>query len=269
MSTPLLPPTDPPTEPPTEPEPQRSGLAIGSLVKGVGALLIVAVVSAGSAWAVFEYRIQAEQAATANQVSALRDEALAEVEALKGELAQRQVDLEAQVSRVEQAATEAGLLLQKDGQVTTLDARLKELDTLKLELQKTQQDLDSKLKAMEQSVLDQISKQGQETAQALSVEMRYKSLLIKAQGEVLLAQFHWAEGNRGLARDELAVAARSLQDALAAAPEAAKPPIKAVVDSAEASRSALILEQSTARDSLNLLWHQVSELLAPAPAAAQ
>ncbi len=257
MSTPLL---------PSDPEPKRSSQALAGIAKGIGALLIVATVSAASAWVVFEYRIQAEQAATVSQVTTARDQALREVQDLKAELEQKQVELDAKMNRVEQAAADAGLLLQKEGEVSTLDARLKEIDTLKLDLKKTQDELDARLKAMEQSVLDQISKQGQETAQALSVEMRYKSLVIKAQGEVLLAQFHWAEGNRGLARDELAVAARSLQDALAAAPESAKPAIKAVVDSAEQSRAALILEQSTARDSLNLLWHQVSELLGPAKA---
>jgi hypothetical protein len=142
-----------------------------------------------------------------------------------------------------------------------LDARLKEIDTLKLEVKKTQDDMDAKMKAVEQSVVDQVAKQSKETAQALSTELRWKSLLIKAQGEILLAQVNWAEGNRGLAKDELSYATRTLQDASNAAVDSAKTQIKQVADQAEQTKSALILEQSSARDGLNLLWHKVSDLL--------
>lgn len=218
--------------------------------KAILLLALVVAVSAASAYAVFDYRIRAEQQGTSAQVTALRDE-----------LRQQQANLVAKVDRVEKAAGDARLLMTQNGDLTSLDAKLKEIDTLKLELQKNRQDMDTKLQALEKSVVEQVAKQGKETAQALSLEMRWKSLLIKAQGEVLLAQIHWTEGNRGLAKDELGIAAASLQKALEAVPESGKPGLKQVVDLAEQARASLILEQSSARDSLNLLWHRVSELL--------
>lgn len=248
MTTPLLPP---------ENEPNAGGFATlmrGGL-KAAGALLLVGAISAGAAWGVFEFRIQQEQQE--------QQRVAAEVSSLRDSLRQRQDQLESQIGRVEQAAVDAKLLLQQGGEVVSLESRLKEIDNLRLELQKAQQETDTKLKALEQSVIEQVAKQGKETALALSTELRWKSLLIKAQGEVLLAQVRWSEGNRGLAKDELALAVKSLQAAVEEAPEANKPAMKQVLDLAEQARSALILEQSSARDTLNLLWHRVSEQLAP------
>jgi hypothetical protein len=201
---------------------------------------------------VFEWRIRSEQQDTAAQVTALRQE-------LRG----RQDQLEAQMTRVETAATEAKLLLGQNGNTITLDARLKEIDTLKLDLKKTQDDLDTKLKDLQKSVTDEVARQGKETAQALSLELKWKTLVVKAQGEVLLAQVHWAEGNRGLAKDELGNAARTLQQAMDVAPDTVKRSVKEAVDLAEQAKGALILEQPSARDMLNLLWHKVSDLLSP------
>lgn len=255
MTTPL---------PTTEPEPPKPGSnLLGRLLRGIGLLLLVAIVSAGSAYAVFEWRLQAQQASASGELSAIRQESLAEVTALRAEMSQLQASLQAEMKRVDEAAQGAGLLMQKDGELTGLQARLAEIDTLKLELRQAQEQMEAKLKGLESSVKEQVAQSEKETAQSLSIEMRVKSLVIKAQGEVLLAQVHWAEGNRGLAKDELAVASRSLQQALAEAPEATKPVIKQVVDEAERAKAALILESSSARDSLNLLWHQVSNLLAP------
>lgn len=260
MSTPLLTPEPEPTKP-------SNPLAL-RLAKGLGLLLLMAAVSAASAYGVFEWRIQAEQATASADLAAIREQTLQEVGDLRSQLNQQQADLEAKLARVEEAAQATGLLLEQNGEMIGLQARLAELDTLKLDLRTTQAELDTKLKVLEQSVLDKVAQSEQETAQSLSLEMRYKNLLIKAQGEVLLAQIHWAEGNRGLAKDELAIAARTLQQAMAAAPEPVRPAIEQVVESAEQTRSALILEQSTSRDSLNLLWHQVSELLSPPPQPA-
>lgn len=255
MSTPMLQPEPEPTTPSTP-------LAL-RLLRGLLLLLLIAAISAASAYGVFEWRIQAEQATATSELAALREQTLREVGDLREQLARQQSELQTQMKQVEEAATATGLLLEQSGELTGLQARLAELDTIKLDLRKTQVDLDSKLAALEQSVLNKVAESEKQTAQSLSLEMRYKNLVIKAQGEVLLAQVHWAEGNRGLARDELAIAARSLQQALAEAPESVKPTIKKVVDSAEQTKAALILEQSASRDSLNLLWHQVSELLAP------
>ena len=237
-----------------EPTAPRWRTLVLTTARTAGILVLVAAVSAASAWGVFSYRIRQEQQGTMDQVSALRQE-----------LRQQQDQLAEQVTRVEKAAQEAKLLLDQSGQSTTLDARLKEIDTLKLDLKKTQDDMESKLKAVEKSVIDEVAKQSKETAQALSTELRWKSLLIKAQGEILLAQIHWAEGNRGLAKDELGYATRTLQQASDEATEPAKGKIKSVASQAEQAKASLILEQSSARDSLNLLWHGVSELLA-APA---
>lgn len=258
MSSTLLTPEPEPTRPPSPPLPLR-------IIKTLGLLLLMAAVSAVSAYAVFQWRIQSEQASAASSLATLREQTTRDVSDLREQLKQQQADLTAKMGKVEEAATAAGVLMQKDGAVTGLQARLAEIDTLKLELSKTQADLETKLKAMEQSVRDQVARSEKQTAQALSQEMQYKNLLIKAQGEVLLAQMQWVEGNRGLAKDELSIAARTLQQAMTAAPEPVKPAIKKVVDSAEQTRTALILESSVSRDSLNLLWHQVSELLQPQP----
>lgn len=234
------------------PEPNRFARAVKSTLKAVFALVLIAAISAGSAYGVFQWQIRREQADTQAQVAALRQE-----------LRQQQDDLEAKVTRVEKAASEARLLLNQNGDVTSLDAKLKEIDTLKLDLKKTQDDINGRFQSVEKSVTEQVARQGKETAQALALEMQWKGLVIKAQGEVMLAQVHWAEGNRGLAKDELSVASRSLQQALDAAPEASKPPLKQVVDLAEQAKAALIMEQSSARDALNLLWHRTNDLLAP------
>jgi hypothetical protein len=249
MSTPDLAP---------EPEPRKWTTALVAAVKWAAVILLVAAVSAGAAWEVFSYRIRQEQAGTAAQVTQLREE----VRQRQDELKQQQDALTSQVQQVQKAAEDARLLVSQNGQTVTLDARLKEIDTLRVDLKKTQDELDAKLKAMEQSVVDQVAKQGKETAQALSVELRWKSLLIKAQGEVLLAQVHWAEGNRGLAKDELGIAVKTLQQAQAEAPETVQAQLRPVLDLAEQARSALIMEQSSARDSLNMLWHRVSDMLA-------
>jgi hypothetical protein len=234
------------------PEPNRWLAALRSTAKAVGALVLVAAISAGAAYGVFEWRIRQEQADTRAEVAAFRQD-----------FRKQQDDLSARVDQVEKAATEARLLLNQDGNVTSLDAKLKEIDTLKLELQKAREETNAKFQSMEQSVAEQVAKQGKETAQALAVEMQWKNLIIKAQGEVLLAQVHWAEGNRGLAKDELTTAGKSLQQALEAAPERNKTPIRQAVDLAEQTKAALIMEQSSARDSLNLLWHRTNDLLAP------
>lgn len=257
MSTPLLTP---------EPEPLKPERPLaGRLLQGLGLLLLLAVVSAASAFGVVEWRMRSEQALAAADLANLRDQTLREVSDLRAEVANQQAVLQGELQRVQAAAEATGLLLQKEGEVTGLQARLAELDTLKLDLRQTQQALESKLQSMEKAVLEQVAQSEKQTAQSLSLEMRYKNHLIKAQGEVLLAQVHWAEGNRGLAKDELAVASRTLQQALTEAPEAARPGIKAVVDQAEQTKAALILEQASSRDALNMLWHQVSELLtAPA-----
>lgn len=241
-----------PSETPPQPPAPPSFPWLRSALVNAAKLIMVTIIAGGVAYAVFEYRIRQEQQGVAAQVATLRED-----------LTRRQQQLEQQIQRVEQAAAEASLLLQQDGSQTSLGARLREIDALKLELKKTQEELSTKLADMEKSVVEQVARQGQETAQALSLELRWKSLLIKAQGEVLLAQFYLAEGNRGLAKDEVGTAIRSLTQAQEEAPEEQRTAISQVVDLAEQSRTALILEQSSARDSLNLLWHRVSDLLAP------
>lgn len=246
MATPL------PEPPAIEPKPWVRTV-LGFLKLAVG-LVVVAAVSAGAAWLVFDWRIQQTNKDATEQVAALRQE-----------LRAQQDQLTAKVQQVQTAAEEARLLMSQNGQTTTLQARLNEIDTIKLDLQKTQEELNSRAKSLEQSISDQIAKQSKETAQALSLEMRWKSLVIKAQGEILLAQVRWAEGNRGLAKDELGIATRTLQQALEEAPESNKATIKSVLDLSEQAKSALILEQTSARDALNLLWHRVSDLLIPGP----
>lgn len=246
MSAPQATPATPET-----PEPRRFTW-LASLVKALVGLVLVAAVSAGAAYGVFQWLIEGERAESA---------------AFQQELQTEQERLVAQMEQVQQAAEEARLLMTQNGTTTTLDQRLQQMDHLATELQKTRTEFDQKLQAVQQQVVDQVAQQGKETAQALSLELQWKSLVTKAQGEVLLAQVHWAEGNRGLAKDELGIAIKSLQDAAAAAPDPSKAAINEVVTLAEEARGALILEQSSSRDSLNLLWHRVSDLLAPAPQA--
>jgi len=232
----------------------------------------MAAVGAGAALLVFELRMNAVASSTEAELQALRQETLDEVAALRTELAsttaqlerqvqQQQAGLEAEMKRVEEAAQAAGLLMEQNGDLTTLESRLAEIETLKLDLRNTREEMESKLKALEESVKEQVASSEKETAAALSLEMTVKGLLIKAQGEVLLSQVYWSEGNRGLARDELAIAHQSLLDALKAAPPQAKSDLQKLVDLSESTKAALILDSTSARDQLNLLWHEVSARL--------
>ncbi len=247
------------------PGPNKAMTTLKTALKGALWLVLVAIISAASAYGVFEWRAAREVA----QVRQTQEEAAAQVAALRETLERRQAELEAKVSQMEEqvalvgrAAEEARLLFEKDGEAISLEARLQEIDTLRLELEKAQEEFAAQLNALEQSVVDQVARQGEETAQALSLELRWKSLLIKAQGEALLALFYYAEGNRGLAKDELTVAAATLQQALEEAPEEVREQIRPVTDLAEEAKSALILEQPSARDQLNLLWHRINALIA-------
>ncbi|MEW8977403.1 MAG: hypothetical protein AB2385_03275 [Symbiobacterium sp.] len=256
-----------------EPEPAspRRGW-VGRLFRWLGMLLLMAAVGTGAALLTFEFRMQAVQTSatadlnalrqdTMEQVAELRSELRSKTTALEEEIQAKQASLEADLKRVEEAAQSAGLLMEQNGELTTLQSRLAEIDALRQELRTAQEQMEQKMKALEDSVKEQLAASEQETAAALSVEMTVKGLLVKAQGEVLLAQVYWAEGNRGLARDELAIAQQSLMDALEAAPAQAKADLQKVVDLAESTRAALILESNSARDQLNLLWHEVSARL--------
>lgn len=267
-----------PDTPETAPEPenttQRPGLAM-PLLRGLGLLVLMAAISLGTAFLIVELRMNAlTTAATsaADDLNALRETTLDEVAALRTELqnataalqaeVQRQRDeLQAEMKRVQEAAVAAGVLLEQEGDVTSLEARLAEIETLKLDLRAAREEMEAKLQALEESVKDQLASSEEETAAALSLEMTVKGLLIKAQGEVLLAQVYWAEGNRGLARDELAIAHQTLLDALEAAPASDKPDLQKLVELSEATKAALILDATSSRDQLNLLWHEVSARL--------
>lgn len=264
MSSPVISP-DPE---PASPRPEWAG----RLLRWLGLILLMVAVGVGSAYLIVELRLNTVATSTGAELQTLRQETLDQVAALRAELdsttaalraqvQQQQAALQADMKRVEEAATAAGLLMEQDGELTTLEARLAEIETLKLDLRKTREDMETKLKSLEESVKQQVASSEEETAAALSLEMTVKGLLIKAQGEVLLAQVYWAEGNRGLARDELAIAHRSLLDALEAAPPQARPDLQKVVDLAESTKAALILDSTSARDQLNLLWHEVSARL--------
>lgn len=241
------------TTPDPNPAPAGSRVAhaLALTAKAIGWLLLVAAISAGISYLVFQYTVKQEQQSMANQVTTLRQQ-----------LTQRQDDLEKQLQQVQQAATGAQLLLQENGQTIGLDAKLKEIDSLKLELQQMQTDMDTKLQNMQQSVATQVAQQGKETAQAVSAELRWKSLLIQAQGQVMLAQFDYSQGNHGLAKDDLSSAQETLQQAQSLIPDSMQADLKQALDQADQAKTALILEQSSARDALNLLWHHVNDLIA-------
>lgn len=226
---------------PPEPKPRRSRW-LATFAKWFFGLLAVAAISGGAAYGVFQWQIQGER----EQLQQLQAD---------------QQQLNEQMELVQQAAEEAELLLTDHGGTTTLDQRLKEIDNLRTELEKAQESYDKKLETLQQSIVDQVAKESEATAEALSLEMEWKSLVTKAQGEVLLTQVHWAEGNRGLARDELDNAVQTLKEAATAAPDPTRSELTDVVNLAEETREALILEKSSSKDSLNLLWHRVNELL--------
>ncbi len=264
----------PDTAPETE-NTTRPRLAV-PLLRGLGLVVLMAAVGLGSAFIAVELRmntaVATAEATAQDELNALREQTLQEIAALRSELesttsalqaeVQRQRDdLRAQMQRVEEAALAAGVLLEEEGELTSLEARLREIETLKLDLRTAREEMDAKLQALEASLKDQLASSEQETAAALSLEMNVKGLLIKAQGEVLLAQVYWAEGNRGLARDELAIAHRTLLDALEAAPSSGKPDLQKLAELAESTKAALILDSTSARDQLNLLWHEISARL--------
>lgn len=231
---------------PPEPKPERSHSATRSVLKTIGLLLAMVAISVASAFGVFYWQVQKYQQSAIDELEALRVE---------------QQELTRKIALVEQAAAEAKLLFDENGDLVTLETKLKEIDNLKLALKKAQEENQTQLKKLEDSVVKKVTEQGKETAQAVSQELRWKNILVKAQGEVLLTQVHWAEGNQGLAKDELEVASKTLKQALEEAPDSVKPGIEELVDEAEQAKTALILEQPSARDALNLLWHHVSELL--------
>lgn len=236
---------------PTTPEQQpKRTHRLAAFFKWLLGLIAVAAVAAGAAYGIFWWLVEQKQAALSAELASIQKE---------------QERLSEQVEQVRRAAEEAKLLLTDSGGTTTLDQRIKEIENLRTELETARKDFSQQLKDLEQSMADKMAQQGQATTQTLSQELQWKSLVAKAQGEVLLSQVYWAEGNRGLARDELGTAIQSLQQAAEAAPEPLRSQIADAAKLAEETRGALILEQSSARDSLNLLWHRVSELLALTP----
>ena len=254
---------------------KRPGI-MAPLLRGLGLVVLMAAVSLGTAYLVVELRMNAVLAtaestaedelnelrqSTLNEISALRAELESTTSALQAEVQRQRDQLQAEMQRVEEAAVAAGVLFEQEGELTSLEARLAETETLKLDLRAAREEMDKKLQALEASLKDQVASSEQETAAALSLEMTVKGLLIKAQGEVLLAQVYWAEGNRGLARDELAIAHNTLLDALEAAASSDKQDLQKLVDLSESTKAALILDSTSARDQLNLLWHEVSARL--------
>lgn len=249
------------------PAPQPTGRPWTAAGWVLGALVVTAVATA-AAWQAVEWRMGRQL-----------EQATAEVAALRAELAQRdqqmdqreqelsrqlqatQEQLMQRVAEVEQAAREAALIVQGSEGSANLAQRLAEIGALKDALARQQEATNQRLAELQQSIEEQIGQQGRETAAALATDMKLRSLLTRTQGHVLKTRVDLAEGNRGLAREELALAARSLQQAVDAAPDERKAGLQALQGLLEQSRTDLVLDSPTARDHLDLLWHQLNDAL--------
>lgn len=226
------------------------GSAFVRLIKSLLALVLIVAVSGAAAYFVVDRELKTRLE------SGLQDQ-----KAIRSELEARQKALEDKVAALEKAVLDAKLLVPSgDGQISLAD-KLKEIDGLKESLTKLQVDTAEKMTSLEASLQATLGQKNQETAAALSASLRLKSLLFKADSEILKAKVELSEGNRGRAKDELSLAETSLNAALKLAGDDVKPSIQGLLLLLQETRAALITEAPTGRDSLELLWHKTGELI--------
>lgn len=259
----------PPAASPLPPAPPRAGGGFARALGWVIGTALVAAAAAAAAWWVVEQRLGAQVTAATAEVQQLRRELAdrdtqlrQQADELNSELQAARQAMEARVTAVEKAAADAALLVQGAEGAQGLANRLAEIGALRDALARQQEETATRMQALEQSLNERIGQQGAQTAEALAADLRLRSLLIRTHGHVLKARVDLSEGNRGLAREELALAAQSLSAAVAAAPEARKPQVEELPVLLEQARTALILESATVRDHLDLLWHRISAQLA-------
>lgn len=217
----------------------------GRMLAYLGLLLAAAILAAAAAygaWYLANAELQKQSAAAMDQLRALT---------------QKQDELAGRMARVEQAAADARLLVNGAG----LQEKLAELERLKAEVEQAKQEAAQRVAQLERSLREQIGAQGQQTAAAVAADLRLRGLIFKAHGQALKAKVDLAEGNRGLAKEEVALAVQTLRDAAAQAPERLRPDLEAAASLAEQARTALVLESGGARDQLNLLWQKVNALM--------
>ena len=167
--------------------------------------------------------------------------------------------LEGRVQKVEQTLASASTGSTSGGGLTPSESQAlrDSLEALKKETTEKMADLESNLKTA----------LGDRTA--LSGDLRLKSLLVKAQGEVLKTKVDVAEANRGKARSELTLAEGTLKEAarVTVGPDAEK--IADLLKLLRDTRADLITESPTAPDNLELLWHRISGLIGSEPENAR
>lgn len=257
------------TEPTPAPPGPRSRL--GRAAGWVALAIIWLVLSAAAAFGTYEWRLRTEAAPAAARADARVAELAAQqadLRARQGELTNRlnQIDttqsaLDRRIQQVEQAAQDARLLVQSSEGTLTLAEKLRQIDELAAALTSQKQETARQVADLQKTLEGQLGKKSEETAAAALAQLRWRSLLLRAQAEVLKAQVDLAEGNRGLAREELGLALKTLQEAEPLLPSAAGGEVKAILEAAEQTRTALALELSTARDTLGLLWHRLGRLV--------
>lgn len=214
-------------------------------LRAAGLLLAAAALAGGAGYGAWYAARTAQQEQAAAVLAQVRT------------LAQQQEALTARLAKVEQAAEQARVLVGGTG----LADKLAELDRLKAEVERDRQAAAERAANLEKTLREQIGAQGQQTAAAVAADLKLRALIFRAHGQVLKAKVDLAEGNRGLAKEEVALAIQSLREVAAQAPERLRPELEAAAALAEQARQALVLEASTARDQLNLLWQKLSTLV--------
>lgn len=218
-----------------------AGRAIYSLV--LGALLLV--LAAAVANAAILWNVKRAALVSGDEFARFQQTVAARLEALDD-----------RVQKIEQAQTPASAGSASGGGLAPSEAQAlrDSLEALKKETAGKMADLESNLKTA----------LGDRTA--LSVDLRLKSLMTKAQGEVLKAKVDLAEANRGKARSELTLAEGTLKEAarVTEGPDAEK--IAGLLTLLREARADLITESATGPDNLELLWHRISSIIGSEPA---
>ncbi len=229
-----------------DPAPAPAPAVIGRpWLRTLGILLVATALAAGSgysAWFLARAELQKQNEAAFGQLR---------------ELVQKQAELGQRLAQVETAAADAKILVNGAG----LGDQLAELERLKAEVEQEKQLAAERAAQLEKTLREQIGAQERETAAAVAADLKLRALLFRAHGQVLKAKLDVAEGNRGLAKEEIALAVQTLKEAAAQATDPLKARLDTAATQAEQARTALVLESSTARDQLSLLWQQISALL--------
>lgn len=227
--------------------PRLAAGAVRNLI--ILALLVVLVV--GSAYAILTWDV-------GRPGSAFRQAWQKDLVALEGRLDDfdsRLENIEKLLASLDAAASDAA---SGEGFRGAVLGALNEIQALQAERDSLKAELDARFKTFEDNWKAALGERSDKAA-ALAVRFDYRSLLFKAEAELLKAKVDLAEQNLGKARSELALAEASLSQAAGKAQEGEQAEINAMVDQIRQIRQDLVAGLPTAADRLELLWHRLSD----------